>query len=374
MSGFVDLHIHSDRSSDGDFSPAELLGMARESGFAVISIADHDTVAAYPEAVEAAEGSGVEVIPSMEVTTLFDGREFHVLLPFLDWESPVVARIAARVSEGRFLEARERVEKLRALGVDITWEDVEAGSQAARPRSASTIAQILLEKPESRRIRVLRKYYHDGKNRAEARPISFYRTIFMEGKPALPTNTHLPLLDVLEMAPGARSGSRACPSRRLFPEHDGRTTSAGSKSAAWPASKFIRPTTTGARRLLYLRSPGARPRPDGRVRFPWTDQAPRRLRVRQRRPAVDGGGAPEKEAVTWSDGWISFLAIILLGDIHRRARQGAGEGNHRARRRRRSDLSSPPVLSARLPVSLKKSSMILRSPNSSASSSSSWRS
>jgi 3',5'-nucleoside bisphosphate phosphatase len=200
MNGFVDLHIHSDRSSDGDYSPEELVGFAREHGFSVISIADHDTVAAYPLAIEAADGSGVEVIPSMEVTTLYDGREFHVLLPFLDWESAVVARIATRVSEGRFLEARERVEKLRALAIDITWDEVERSSRGTAPLGV-TIAQILLEKPESRLNPVLRKYY-DGKNRPKA-PYFFYRDYFLEGKPAFAEKRHIPLLEVLEMAPGA---------------------------------------------------------------------------------------------------------------------------------------------------------------------------
>ena len=58
-----------------------------------ISIADHDTVAAYPEAVELGRAAGVEVIPGIEVTTLFDGREFHLLLPLVDWTSPALARI-----------------------------------------------------------------------------------------------------------------------------------------------------------------------------------------------------------------------------------------------------------------------------------------
>jgi hypothetical protein len=200
MSGFVDLHIHSDRSSDGDHAPDELVGFAREHGFSVISIADHDTVGAYPQAIEAADGSGVEVIPSMEVTTLYDGREFHILLPFLDWESAVVARIAARVSEGRFLEARERVEKLQALGIDITWDEVERSSKGVAPLGV-TIAHILLEKPESRLNPVLRNYY-DGKSRPKA-PYFFYKDYFLEGKPAFAGKRHIPLLDVLEMAPGA---------------------------------------------------------------------------------------------------------------------------------------------------------------------------
>jgi predicted metal-dependent phosphoesterase TrpH len=91
MSGRVDFHVHSDKSCDGDFSPAELVGFAKNFGMRAISIADHDTVAAYPEAVELGRIAGVEVIPGIEITTLFGGREFHLLLPFVDWTSPALA-------------------------------------------------------------------------------------------------------------------------------------------------------------------------------------------------------------------------------------------------------------------------------------------
>jgi len=200
MSGYVDLHIHSDRSSDGTYAPAELVRLAAANGFAAISIADHDTVAAYPEAIEAADGSGVEVVPSMEVTTLFDAREFHLLLPFADWASPVIGRIGERVSAGRLIEARERVEKLRGLGLAITWEEVEAASRSTPPLGV-TIAQILLDKPGSKDDPALKKYF-EGEALQWA-PYHFYRDYFMEGRPAFVTKRHIALLEVLEMAPEA---------------------------------------------------------------------------------------------------------------------------------------------------------------------------
>jgi len=203
-SGFVDLHIHSDRSSDGDFSPAALARMAVEAGFAAIAIADHDTVAAYPDALEAGRKEGVEIVPSMEVTTMYDDREFHCQLPFLDWKNPRVAVIVERVAETRWQEARERVSNLRALGVGISWEEVEAASPEMAPLGV-TIARILLDKPDSRRDPKLRKYYDD-----DGRPLPpsfFYRDFFLDGAPAYVPKRHIPLLEVLEEA--ARVGSVA---------------------------------------------------------------------------------------------------------------------------------------------------------------------
>jgi len=195
--GFVDLHIHSDRSSDGDFPPADLVRMAAEAGFAAIAIADHDTVAAYPEALDAGLKEGVEVIPNMEVTTMYQDREFHVQMPFLDWSSDRVARIVTRVAESRWAEARQRVANLRSLGVGITWEEVEAASPGLAPLGV-TIARLLLDKPESRRDPGLAKYYD-----AEGRPLApafFYRDFFVDGAPAYVPKRHIPLLEVIAEA------------------------------------------------------------------------------------------------------------------------------------------------------------------------------
>jgi hypothetical protein len=198
--GFVDFHIHSTFSSDGEFTPAQIAVLAREAGFVAVSFADHDTVAAYPEAIEAGRAVDVEVVPGMEVTTTYEGREFHCLLPLLDWTHPAIARISSYVSDGRWIEARERVANLQRLGLDLAWEEVEAAVGATPPLGVK-IAQILLDKPESRRDPRLAVYYDEaGRPRA---PKHFYIDYFMEGKPAFARKRHIPLLDVLDLAPAS---------------------------------------------------------------------------------------------------------------------------------------------------------------------------
>ena len=198
MSGRVDFHVHSNLSSDGDFSPAELVGFAAEHGMRAFSIADHDTVAAYPEAVELGRRAGVEVIPGIEVTTLFDGREFHLLLPFVDWTSPALAGIIGRQTECRMTETRERIEKLRGLGFVLTMAEVEAKSNGVPPLGVK-IAQILLDGPENEGNPALGLFYRP-ENRPFA-PYMFYKEYFAEGRPAWVPKKFVALLDVLEAAP-----------------------------------------------------------------------------------------------------------------------------------------------------------------------------
>jgi predicted metal-dependent phosphoesterase TrpH len=198
MIGPVDFHIHSNRSCDGDYSPQEIVRLARGQGFSAISIADHDTVAAYPEACEMGKEAGVEVIPGIEVTTLFDGREFHLLLPFVDWGSAALHGIILRMTDTRIVEAQERVDKLNNRGIELSWDEVWEKSQACPPLGVK-IAQILLDKPESAKHPALEKYY-EGDNRAFG-PYLFYRDYFAEGKPAFVPKRHIPLLEVLAAAP-----------------------------------------------------------------------------------------------------------------------------------------------------------------------------
>ncbi len=190
----VDLHIHSSKSSDGDFTPFHLLKLAKEKGFRAISISDHDTVEAYPEALEASHRLGVELIPSVELTTLFSGREFHLLLPFIHWESRTLKRILNKVSQARVEEAKERIAKLQDLGFDINWEEVYRKSKSTPPLGV-TIAQVLIDKGRKEKNPALEKYYQ-GQNLLFA-PYIFYKDYFMEDGPAFVSKRTVSLVDVL---------------------------------------------------------------------------------------------------------------------------------------------------------------------------------
>jgi len=198
MTAPVDLHIHSEKSSDGDLPSFIIIQLAKEYGLRAISIADHDTVDAYPDAILQGNEVGVEIIPNIEVTTLFDNREFHLLLPFVDWKSPALSELVDEVAARRVQEAQERVEKLRNLGFEITWEEI---SRAAGPHPplGVTIAQYLLRKSEMSGDPSLKKY--SKKRNKDFAPYLFYRDYFMEGKPAFVSRRNISIFKVLEAVP-----------------------------------------------------------------------------------------------------------------------------------------------------------------------------
>ena len=195
MDDRIDLHIHSDRSSDGDCSPEHIVDLAKKADLRAIAISDHDTVDAYPETIRYGEEKGVEIIPSLELTTLFEGREFHLLCPLINWKSDVLGNLVKEVAERRRHEARERVEKLQNLGFDIGWEEVLFASDPYPPLGV-TIAQLILNKAEKNKTPGFSPYL-EGENKMFA-PYHFYKDYFMEGKPASVPRRNVELFEVLD--------------------------------------------------------------------------------------------------------------------------------------------------------------------------------
>lgn len=198
MQGQVDLHIHSNKSSDGSLSPFHIIQLAKEKNLEAISIADHDTLAAYPQALQFGEEAGVEVIPSIELTTLFNEREYHLLLPFVNWKKKAIFKLIAQASKKRIKEAKERVSKLQEIGFEISWKDVVRDKKSSPPLGV-TIAQVLLRKSERKKIPELMKYFSEEARKLA--PYLFYEDYFTAGKPAWVPKRNLNLLDVLKVAP-----------------------------------------------------------------------------------------------------------------------------------------------------------------------------
>ena len=84
----IDLHVHS-TASDGTFSPSELVRYALSKGLSAFALTDHDSVAGLEEALEAACGTSLEVIKGIEFSTVWQGRDIHIVGLDIDPEHPV---------------------------------------------------------------------------------------------------------------------------------------------------------------------------------------------------------------------------------------------------------------------------------------------
>ena len=76
---FVDLHMHT-YFSDGTQSPEEVVTAAKANGLSVISVCDHNTVAAYARLIPACAAEGIELVRGAEIDVYWKGDErLHLL-------------------------------------------------------------------------------------------------------------------------------------------------------------------------------------------------------------------------------------------------------------------------------------------------------
>jgi predicted metal-dependent phosphoesterase TrpH len=139
----IDLHMHSIHS-DGGHSPAELLPMALSAGLSAMALTDHDTVSGIPELVEAARGSGIEIVTGVELSSSAGKSDLHILGYLFDPLDETLVRELERFQTGRRERVIEMVRILNGLGIEITLEDVlrqAAGGVLGRPH----VAHALLE-------------------------------------------------------------------------------------------------------------------------------------------------------------------------------------------------------------------------------------
>lgn len=143
MRSRVDLHVHTS-ASDSQLSPTEIVHKALEIGLAAIAITDHDTTGGIAEALEAARGTHLEVIPGVEISTDISQSEIHILGYYVAYRDPSLCSKLALFRDSRLARARRMVAKLIRMGVPLDWGRVQqiAGEAAVgRPHIARAMLQ-----------------------------------------------------------------------------------------------------------------------------------------------------------------------------------------------------------------------------------------
>ncbi|MGA7952269.1 MAG: PHP domain-containing protein [Gloeobacterales cyanobacterium] len=131
----LELHCHT-TYSDGTYTPRELVYAAYESGVRALAITDHDTMAGWDEAMEAARGLGIEIVPGLELSTTHNNCSLHVLAFYPDREK--LSAFLAERRLGRIRRAETMVHKLEDLGLHIEFPNVET---PGRPHIARALVR-----------------------------------------------------------------------------------------------------------------------------------------------------------------------------------------------------------------------------------------
>ncbi len=144
----ADLHLHSVHS-DGLHAPAEVVAKASAAGLRAMALTDHDTLSGIASA-RAAAPAGLEVIGGVELSSMWRGREIHLLAYDVDPQDQAVNDVLSGLRRERRARAQKIVTRLNAARIPVTLEEIEAiacGSESTgdpsigRPHIAAAIVR-----------------------------------------------------------------------------------------------------------------------------------------------------------------------------------------------------------------------------------------
>lgn len=137
----ADLHIHT-TASDGHSTPEEILHRAKKHKLEAIAITDHDTIRGYRKAQELVSDYDIELLPGVELTSDFNGRECHLLGYCFEPDHPAITKMLAAHYRSRLERGKWIIEQLSKEGLEVDIDEVKAeanGSNIGRPHIASVL-------------------------------------------------------------------------------------------------------------------------------------------------------------------------------------------------------------------------------------------
>lgn len=163
-----DLHIHTVYSSDGQYTPGEIVEMALRLGLSGISFTDHMDLGAHRGPAAVPPLKGLPVFTGVEISTSFQGEEYHLLMYGFDPDDPLLDGFL-KDARGSLWDAAGRMIGLFAeMGFAIEKKDVRRWGSSIP--SGVTLLDALLE--NSRDDPRLRPYMEGPK--ASSPYMSFY--------------------------------------------------------------------------------------------------------------------------------------------------------------------------------------------------------
>lgn len=135
------LHLHTG-ASDGLITIEDIA----KSGISFAAITDHDTMIAI-EKFKVLEKQGIEIIPAIELSARYMGKNIHLLVYYPEYKSEFLEAIRD-FSKKRVQRGIITAEKLNNLGFRISIEEMTRGNIVTK----GTIANSLFSYPENREL------------------------------------------------------------------------------------------------------------------------------------------------------------------------------------------------------------------------------
>ena len=193
----VDLHIHSNISNDGDFSPAELMKMCSKAGIKTAALADHNSVRGVAEAIKEGEKFGVKVIPAIEIDCTYKEYNLHVLGYNIDYNNKIFEKIEKNVFEQELKAGDKRMALVKEAGIFFDEEKVRKLSYDGTI-TGEMIGEAAIEDERNRENPLITPYLEGG-TRSNNPYVNFYWDWCSKGKPAYVPIKYITLKEAIDI-------------------------------------------------------------------------------------------------------------------------------------------------------------------------------
>lgn len=179
---WLDLHMHTRYSMDGEFAPAVLMRQCAAAGLRAAAITDHDAVGALTAAKEEAKAQGLLFFPGIEISCQHKGKNFHLLGYGIRFQDPAFAALEQDLHAQRLAISEKVLDAVEALGIYLDrpaiWNMAASGVVAS-----VNIAKIALEDRRNAENPLLAPY-RSGGSRGDAPYVNFGWDFCGQGGPA----------------------------------------------------------------------------------------------------------------------------------------------------------------------------------------------
>lgn len=121
----ADLHLHT-TASDGTWSPERLIAEVQRAGIGLFAVTDHDSLGSLTEAAERVRGSGLRLLPGVELSARLNGQLYHLLAYGFDPMGPELTAFVAANGARLAGAGDDAVQMLSEAGYPISLDDYAA--------------------------------------------------------------------------------------------------------------------------------------------------------------------------------------------------------------------------------------------------------
>lgn len=166
----MDLHMHTNKSNDGEFTPVELMQMCKNAGLDVIAIADHNTTKGIAEARKTAKQLDMEFISGVELDCTINGTNLHVLGYGIDETDELLTAHDTYMAKLGKAASSKQIQLCKNLGLFI-----DENACYALSRDGAVTGEIIAEVAlQDSRNHAFMEAYLPGGTRSDNPYVNFY--------------------------------------------------------------------------------------------------------------------------------------------------------------------------------------------------------